>query len=256
MCRFLGYIGPPVDLNSLLFLPEYSLNRQSYNPRFQRFGTINADGFGVGWYDLSIRDQPARYRTTKPMWSDSSFQNIAGLISSGIVLGIVRSATPPLPVDESYTQPFTNSKWLFAHNGAVEDFIGEKGKIFRDYVQKTSSWRQEGGSDSEVLFSLCLSYLLNGTSLSQSLIQTLSIASEICGGRFNMVISDGKNLSATAWGDSLYLLEEAGPSKQGRVLASEPYDNNPSWRQIQDRTLVELNHQSVEIASINLESLG
>ena len=51
MCRHLAYLGPPVPLRALLFDPPHSLVRQSWAPRDMRGGgTINADGFGVGWY--------------------------------------------------------------------------------------------------------------------------------------------------------------------------------------------------------------
>ena len=51
MCRHLAYLGPPRSLSSLLYEPEESLERQSWKPRFQREGAMNADGWGVGWWD-------------------------------------------------------------------------------------------------------------------------------------------------------------------------------------------------------------
>nr|MBA3955617.1 class II glutamine amidotransferase [Acidimicrobiia bacterium] len=59
MCRLLAYLGPAVSLDSLLFVPEHSLVRQSYAPRHQHHGRVNADGFGVGWYDHGVRPEPA-----------------------------------------------------------------------------------------------------------------------------------------------------------------------------------------------------
>ena len=80
MCRFVAYLGPPVTLEALLLAPEHSLLRQSWAPRHQRHGTINADGFGVGWYDSARRPEPARYRTARPMWADRSFASLAGVV--------------------------------------------------------------------------------------------------------------------------------------------------------------------------------
>jgi len=55
MCRHLGYLGPPTDLGSLLLQPPHSLLRQSWVPADMRGGgTINADGFGVGWYEDAV----------------------------------------------------------------------------------------------------------------------------------------------------------------------------------------------------------
>ena len=50
MCRHVAYLGPPVPLRELLVDPPHSLLRQSWAPRRQLHGRMNADGFGVGWY--------------------------------------------------------------------------------------------------------------------------------------------------------------------------------------------------------------
>src|SRR6266542_1108903 len=51
MCRHLAYLGPPIPLSRLLFEPPHALVHQSWAPKDMRGGgTINADGFGVGWY--------------------------------------------------------------------------------------------------------------------------------------------------------------------------------------------------------------
>ena len=51
MCRHLAYLGPPVTLAALLLDPPHGLLHQSYAPADMRGGgTVNADGFGAGWY--------------------------------------------------------------------------------------------------------------------------------------------------------------------------------------------------------------
>jgi glutamine amidotransferase len=51
MCRHLVYLGAPQPLSRLLLEPPHSLVHQSWAPREMRGGgTINADGFGVGWF--------------------------------------------------------------------------------------------------------------------------------------------------------------------------------------------------------------
>ena len=50
MCRHLAYLGPPATLRSVIIEPPHGLYRQAWAPRLQRHGTVNADGFGVGWY--------------------------------------------------------------------------------------------------------------------------------------------------------------------------------------------------------------
>lgn len=59
MCRHLAFLGGEERLGALLVTPEHSLYRQSWAPRRQRHGTVNADGFGVGWYAEGTRRRPA-----------------------------------------------------------------------------------------------------------------------------------------------------------------------------------------------------
>jgi len=70
MCRHLAYLGPPVTLRSLLTDLPHGLATQSWAPRRQRHGTVNVDGFGVGWYAPGD-PEPARYRRAGPIWGAS-----------------------------------------------------------------------------------------------------------------------------------------------------------------------------------------
>src|SRR5260370_2628037 len=76
MCRFLACLGPDVSLESLLLAPPWSLLRQSYEPRFMKRGRVNADGFGAGWYDFDVRQEPALYRRATPVWAHRAFPPI------------------------------------------------------------------------------------------------------------------------------------------------------------------------------------
>jgi len=78
MCRHLAYLGTPITLHELIAAPPHSLFRQSWAPRRQRHGVVNADGFGAGWYAPDVRDTPARYRKPIPMWTDQTFANAFG----------------------------------------------------------------------------------------------------------------------------------------------------------------------------------
>ena len=70
MCRHLAYLGPPATIQSLVVDPPCGLARQAWAPRRQRHGTMNADGFGIGWY-ADGDPVPARYRQAGPIWADS-----------------------------------------------------------------------------------------------------------------------------------------------------------------------------------------
>lgn len=250
MCRFLGYLGPPVSLHALVLAPEHSLVRQSYAPRHQRHGRVNADGFGVGWYDRSIRSEPARYRRDRPIWSDRSLPSFAGLVRSGAVVAAVRDATAPVPVEESGSPPFTAGPWLFAHNGAVEGFAGDAGWRLRQQVSRQRLAGIEGGSDSEVVFALALDALDGGASPADAVRTAVAGVLAVAPARLNLLLTDGATLVATAWGDSLFVLDGEGMAGDGVVVASEPHDDHPGWRPIPDASLVVVTAAGITVAGL------
>ena len=67
---------------------------------------MNADGWGVGWWDPHVRTEPARYRTASPMWTDRSFRSVAEVVHAGAFMAAVRSATPPSPIVDTGNAPF------------------------------------------------------------------------------------------------------------------------------------------------------
>jgi len=244
VCRHLAYLGPPVTLESLLVDPPHGLVRQAWAPRHQDVGRINADGFGVGWYDRSRRLEPARYRTTRPMWTDSSFASLAGLAASGAVMASVRAATPPSPVETSSNAPFTSGPWLFSHNGTVNGFhdpsTGLRVKLGR-LVSERRAGGIEGCSDSEVLFALVLDRLDEGASLGDALVEVTATVLGLTTGRLNLLLTDGLDVAATAWGSSLFILRDVGLAAGGMVVASEPCDDEPGWEALPDGFLMEGN---------------
>lgn len=251
MCRHLAYIGPPVTLASLVLEAPHSLLRQSYQPREQAHGVVNADGFGVGWYEPSIRAEPARYRQTAPIWADASFASFAPLVRSTAIVASVRSATPPNPVEASGVAPFTSGRWLFAHNGAVEGYRSrENGRqdvrtALSSLVTPTRLAGLDGSSDSELLFAFTLDRLDAGEDLSSALTQTVSAVLGLTSARLNLIASDGESAAATACGDTLYVHESAGAV----TLASEPLDEG-GWRRVPDGSLVVASPAGVEVSKL------
>ena len=63
--RHLVYLGRPRALRELAADPPHSLLPQSWQPRRQVHGRLNADGFGVGWY-AEGDPVPARNTTLRP----------------------------------------------------------------------------------------------------------------------------------------------------------------------------------------------
>jgi len=119
MCRHIAWLGAPRTLSSLLLEPEHGLLRQSYAPRRQRHGLMNADGWGAGWWSSGVAE-PARWRAARPFWADASFTSVAPHVTSPAVLAAVRSATVGMPLDETAAAPFSHGGWLLSHNGRVD----------------------------------------------------------------------------------------------------------------------------------------
>ena len=244
MCRHLAYLGPETTLEALLIAPEHSLHRQSWAPRFQTQGVVNADGFGVGWFDPG-RDEPAVYRRTIPIWSDASFASMAGVIASRAILASVRSATPGYPVEESATPPFTDGRWLFAHNGAIDGWLDGVNEEARARVSTRRAAGIRSAVDSDVLFALALDRLDAGDSPADALATVVTTTKQLAGGRLNLLMTDGATIAATAYGNSLYTA--AGDAI---VVASEPHNDDPSWHEVPDLSVVAASRQGIDIHAL------
>jgi glutamine amidotransferase len=226
MCRHLAYIGPPVTLASLLYDPSQSLVRQSWAPCQQEHGTVNADGYGVGWYAPELDTEPARYRRSGPIWADRSLPSMARAIRSGAVMAAVRSATAPSPAEESGAAPFASGTWLWSLNGAISGAL----EPLRRSVSLNRAAQIEGTSDAEVLFALVLDRLDEGHDPASALSWLIGAVP----GRLNVLLANGRRLWATRWGDTLWWR----PWQGGVVVGSEPFDDDPAWMVVPDRSLV------------------
>ncbi|GGT07787.1 gamma-glutamyl-hercynylcysteine sulfoxide hydrolase [Streptomyces kurssanovii] len=234
MCRHIAYVGPPESLAALLVEPGHGLFRQSWAPRRQRYGTVNADGFGIGWY-ADGDPVPARYRRAGPIWADLSFTDLARVVRSHAVLAAVRDATAPGADGEAAAAPFASGPWLFSHNGAVRGWPASMGPLSAA-LPAEELLSMEARNDSALLWALTLRRLRAGDSPAQALADTVrDTAAAAPGSRLNLLLTDGTVIAATAWGDTLWYLTEPG---RRTVVASEPYDDDPLWQEVPDRTLL------------------
>ncbi len=240
MCRHLAYLGPPRSLASLLYESSASLELQSWKPQRQREGAMNADGWGVGWWDVAIRPEPARYRTAAPMWTDRSFRSVAEVVHAGAITAAVRSATPPSPIVETGNAPFGAGPWLFSLNGYISGFRGEVGEELRRAVSHRRAIGIEGTTDSEVLFALVLDALDAGCSPSEALDRVTSEVLSRTDGRLNLLLTDGHSITASTCGNSLFTLVDDGLAAGGVLVASEPLDDHHGWREVPACSIVEV----------------
>ena len=216
MCRHLGWLGEPVSVASLMLEPPSGLLVQSYAPRRQKHGLMNADGWGVGFFDGSV---PRRWRSASPLWGDPSFASVAPALSSGCVVAAVRSASVNMPVEASASAPFTDGSWLLSHNGIV------------DRAVLPTSRSAESTNDSALLAALIFDRGLDR--LGETIVE---VADSDPNARLNIVAANGSRMLATTWGDTLSVLRRP----DGVVVASEPYDDDPAWQEVPDRHLVDV----------------
>ncbi|MFI5910716.1 ergothioneine biosynthesis protein EgtC [Dactylosporangium sp. NPDC051541] len=233
MCRHLAYLGPPIRLADLLFTPPHSLERQSWAPQDMRGGgTINADGFGVGW----LQDQtPLVYRRSVALWTDAALPQLAAATRSGAVLAAVRSATVGMPVVETAAAPFCEGRWLFSHNGKVTGWPDSvtalaAGLPVRDLLTL------DAPTDSALLWALVRARLRAGAAPPDALGAVVAaVRAAAPGSRLNLLLTDGDTIAATTVGHSLSYLATG----DGAVLvASEPLSPDPAWKAVPDLSLL------------------
>ena len=242
MCRGLAYSGAPVFLDEVLFKTDHSLIDQSLRAR-KTTSTTNADGFGIGWY--GTRDVPGVYKDIRPAWNDANLLALAAQIESSMFLAHVR-ATTGSPVQRTNCHPFSHGKWLFVHNGHINEFD----KLHRDLLFEVSPERFpliRGTTDSEIMFMLALSFGMEsdvkaGLARMAGLVEHVAATHHVEDAlQMTLGISDGESLYAVRYsteGRSRSLFHsvtrdatmDIAPnvgrfSRNARAIVSEPLDD-------------------------------
>lgn len=267
MCRHLGYVGRPASVGELLIRGPHSLRVQSWAPRQMRGGgTINADGFGVAWWRTADpagdRGTPmaSRYRNPAPIWTDPAVEEVLPQLVSAAVLAAVRSATVGMPVERAACAPFTHGRWAFSHNGLVPDWRTVLTAVLADLdgtatrsghtrlFQTVDLLEAESPTDSAALWVLLRRLLdpvaataaaglsdapADPTAVALRLLVTTVLRHAPDSG-LNLLLGNGDTLWATTWFHSLWALV----TDDYALLVSEPYDDDPRWRSLPDRSVV------------------
>lgn len=247
MCRHVGYLGPPVSLGELLVEPAHSLLEQTWEPADMRCGgTVNVDGFGVGWYPEAGKP-PARYRAAAPMWTDRSFASLAGSVLSGAVLAAVRSATVGMPVTHTACAPFTDGRWMFSHNGRVEGWPDSLAKIAAE-LDVVDLMTLEAPTDSAVLWALLRQQLNRDQDPAAAVGELVErVVAVSPASRLNLLLTDGTRMVATTWTHALSLRVDG----ESVTLSSEPFGDDSEWEEIPDRQLVIADVNQVRVTALD-----
>ena len=247
MCRHLAYLGPPVTVHALVFGPPSGLARQAWAPRRQRHGTMNVDGFGIGWY-ADGDPVPARYRRAGPIWADPCLADLARVTRTRALLAAVRSATGGTESGAAAAAPYASGRWLFSHNGVLNGWPGATRDLAAS-LPAEDLLTLEARCDSALAWALVVARLKAGAPPGQALAGVIAnLGRHGITGRFNFLLTDGEVISATAAGDTLcYRAGTAGPDGAGVVVASEPGDDRPGWTDVPGNSVLTATLDGVEV---------
>ena len=263
MCRWLAYSGAPIFLDEVLFKTDHSLIDQSLHAS-DPLSTTNGDGFGIGWYDK--RDVPGVYKDIRPAWNDRNLQALANQIESGMFMAHVR-ATTGSPVQRTNCHPFSHEKWLFLHNGLINQYD----TLRRDLLLAISPDLfpvLQGTTDSELMFMLALTCGMAGD-VQSGIARMAGLVEETAARhgvedalQMTLGISDGQSLYAVRYSTegnsrSLYhtanreatmeIAPDAGRfSRDARAIVSEPLSSlEAEWIPVPEASFIEIAHGKV-----------
>jgi predicted glutamine amidotransferase len=250
MCRWLAYLGPPIEIANLVLRPKQSLVRQSLSANLG-VTPVNGDGFGLAWW--GDRAEPGVFRDTLPAWNDANLKSLTEQISSRLFFAHVRASTGTA-TSRSNCHPFAYGEWAFMHNGQIGGWASIRRAIEARIPDELYSHRQ-GTTDTEALFLLAIAQgileesvdgMARALGIVRGLMQEANIERPF---RMSAALSNGKTIAAYRWSSdgnspSLYTACDATISaytcdveipENATVILSEPLDDVESdWKAIDD----------------------
>ncbi len=206
-------------------------------------------------------EHPRSERPTLPLLSPTEARGYAAKVR-GRALDVLERA------------PLRGGPWLFSHNGSVQGWPGSVAGLVGT-VEPEALLGMEARNDAAFVWALALRRLRAGTPLGQSLAETVvALDAAAPDSRLNLLLTDGAAIAATTWGDSLWYRTEPAPAGSGPasragarcgqtapelgelasggavVVASEPYDDDPRWVEVPNRTLVTATRSGVRLTPI------
>jgi glutamine amidotransferase len=247
VCRHLAYLGPAVPLASLVLEPPHSLYRQSWAPADMRGGgSVNADGFGLGWY---VDGVPVRYRRSVPIWADESLPGLAGSIKAGALLAAVRNGTVGSPLTESAVAPFVRDEWLFSHNGLISGWPGSVSKL-AETLPVSELLTLDAPMDSALLWALVQDRLYAGAPAAEAVASVVGdVAAAAPDSRLNLLLTDGEQIVATTWTHALWFRRTA----ESVAVSSEPWTDE-GWEEVPDQSLLVATKNSLALSPISTQA--
>lgn len=238
MCRWAAWIGKPIFLEEIISRPGHSLIVQSHQAE-RCPSAVNADGFGVAWYDH--RPEPGLYRDVYPAWSDPNLAAVARQVRSPLFLAHVRASTGSA-ISRNNCHPFAVGRWSFMHNGQVGGFDAFRKQADMGIDDALYPMRK-GATDSEAIFLHAVGMGLDREPVGamrraaahmQRLSEARGTAPHL---RLSAAWSDGQSLWAVR-----YASDAAAPTlyyrhcaeRGGFMVVSEPLESDASgWTEVE-----------------------
>ena len=259
MCRLYGLIScHPRKVECDLIRSQHSLLHQSEH---DYTGNKNAQGWGLENYD---KDKLKLFKQPKAAFDSVAFRWQAAKIHSKQVISHIRRATVGI-VSAENTHPFVHNGLILAHNGHIDHFDIIKNKILSAITEEEAKLIQ-GTTDSEYILAY-LHHIYNqdpkaklATILTLGLQQIIQMTEEVDPSKesaLNIVFSNGKEMAASCYNRSLYLVEreavhpcqvcngelhinEKPKSFRSVVVASEPITTDEKWLEIPNNSIIEV----------------
>ncbi|KAA1074463.1 hypothetical protein PGT21_006190 [Puccinia graminis f. sp. tritici] len=219
MCRLLIFKGEPIVLAHLITKPSHSIINQAFDSRLRLDARpVNADGFGVGWYDPDVENStPCVFQAITPAWSNRNLHRLAEKICSPLVFAHVRASTSGA-LSEENCHPWIYGSLLWMHNGHIAGFKNFKRELQSGLFDEFFHFPQ-GNTDSEWAFALFLNELSKVadpksvsfpyTLLKETMLQTIKRIRELCiqagisePSLLNFAVTDGQSVVATRYVNS------------------------------------------------------
>ena len=214
------------------------------------------DGTGLGWFDEQGR--PHLEKQPIAAYDDAEFGREARAVSSSTFVAHVRFASTG-SLELRNTHPFEQQGRLFAHNGVIESLPALEARLGEalSLVQ--------GETDSERFFALITSEIAaHGGDVGAGIAAACEwVAANLPLLAINLVLATAQGLWALRYPQTheLHILErepgvalehsstlgsrvhsEHGADRPLVVIASEPMDEDPRWRELHSGELVHVDH--------------
>ena len=257
MCRFTSYIGKSdVFLKDVLSDPINSLIKQSHEAREGSHG-INADGFGLAWYNPHINVTPGVFKSTQPAWNDVNLASLVNHIRSTCFLGHVRASTVG-DVNQHNCHPFCFETYSFAHNGTIRGFDNFKKQII-SIIDEDLFLHIKGNTDSEYFFFLIMHFLRRDKDMIAAVKNSINFVLDLQKdtefySRINIVVTNGDEflvarfVSKDAGSLSLkYSINYKGDNIESILFSSEELDDVSVWNEVEDNHYIYINKNDMQM---------